>query len=122
MSSSSAEDDLGAIDAFMSGRLGSSSGNAVHSPPTETPCPVSFPSVGWSTLQSGRRMCPEFTVETILSLFLNRTTGDGKPTANFKSICGGNKAMRLFQAGYVSKIRLARIGDKVFFPRNASQR
>ena len=74
-----------------------------------------FPSVGWKTLQADRTSCPEFSLATILSLFLDSKQADGQPNANFKAVVGDNKAIRLFQAGYVSKLRFLRDKDKVYF-------
>ena len=62
-----------------------------------------------------------FTVNSILVLFLDTTQNDGKSNANFKAVFGDCKAIRLFQAGYVSKIRLVRVGD-VFFSSSVSAR
>ena len=89
-----------------------------RAPSSENPTSSSalaFPSVGWRTLQAGRVDCPFFTVNSILVLFLDTTQNDGKSNANFKAVVGDCKAIRLFQAGYVSKILLVRVGDKVFF-------
>ena len=89
-----------------------------QAPSSENPTSSSalaFPSVGWRTLQAGRVDCRFFTVNSILVHFLDTTQNDGKSNANFKAVVGDCKAIRLFQAGYVSKIRLVRVGDKVFF-------
>ena len=90
-----------------------------QAPSSENPTSSSalaFPSVGWRTLQAGRVDWPFFfTVNSILVHFLDTTQNDGKSNANFKAVVGDCKAIRLFQAGYISKIRLVRVGDKVFF-------
>ena len=75
----------------------------------------SFPCTGWKALQKARSTCPEFSISTILSFFLDSRERDGKPSANFKAVVGDNKPIRLIQAGYVSKIQLVRVDSKVFF-------
>lgn len=74
-----------------------------------------FPTLGWKSLQAGRTLCPEFTIGTILSLYLDGRQADGQANANFKAVVGDSKAVRLFKTGYVGKIRFMREGDKVFF-------
>lgn len=81
-----------------------------------------FPAVGWTTLQAGRRQRPEVTISTMLSLFLDSRQADGRPNANFKAIIGDNKAIRLYQAGYVSKVCSVREGSLVFSPQAMSAR
>lgn len=92
----------------------SSSQSSSSSSESRSTAPV-FPTLGWKTLQAGRNLCPEFTIGTILSLFLDGSQADGQANANFKAVVGDSKAVRLFKAGYVGKIRFVRDGDKVFF-------
>ena len=84
-------------------------------PQEEASSTPAFPAVGWNTLQKARTSCPEFTVQTIMSLFLDTRCSDGEAMANFKAVVGDNKAMRLFQMGYVSKIKLVWAGNTVHF-------
>ena len=49
------------------------------------------------------------------ALFFDGVQEDGIPNANFKAVVGDTKAIRLFQSGYISKIRFVRVVDKVFF-------
>ena len=74
-----------------------------------------FPQCWMGNTTSWAGGLPVFTVNSIIVLFLDTTQNDGKSNANFKPVVGDCKAIRLFQAGYVSKIRFVRVGDKVFF-------
>ena len=51
----------------------------------------------------------------MVSLFLNSVEQDGKSGKDYKSMVGNTKPIRLFEAGYVPRIKLKRVGDKVFF-------
>ena len=44
---------------------------------------VAFPWKGWNTLQKMRTTCPEFTVQTMLVLFLDSRGKDGRASSNF---------------------------------------
>ena len=52
---------------------------------------VMFPTTGWKTLQNGQSQCPEFTVSTIMSLFLHTCCSDGKGECEFQE-CSWNIA------------------------------
>ena len=75
----------------------------------------SFPNNGWLTLQRGRTSCPEFTVQTMVGLFLDSVEQVGKSRKDYKRFVGDTKPIRLFKAGFVSRIKLKTVGDKVFF-------
>ena len=62
---------------------------------------IQFPCTGWKALQKARSTCPEFSISTILSFFLDSRERDGKPSANFKAVVGDNNPIRLFQAGWL---------------------
>ena len=57
--------------------------------------------------------CPLFTVETIVSLFVDSVVDDVKKRGDFKSFVGDSKAICLFKAGYLSRIK-KRDGMNVF--------
>ena len=67
-------------------------------------CVPDFLSVGWSLLQKAKTTCPEFTIQSMLVLFLESWAEDGEACANFKALVGNNKPNQLFKAGYVSNI------------------
>jgi hypothetical protein len=54
-----------------------------------------------------------FTIQTMLSYFIDTIAGDGKSSSNFKVISAtvtDNSAMRLFQWGFVQNIKVAVYG------------
>ena len=55
--------------------------------------------------QANRTSCQEFSIATILSLFLDSQKADGNTNANLKAVVVDHKPVRLLQAGYVSKIQ-----------------
>ena len=66
-------------------------------------------------MEKARTTCPEFTVQTMLALFLDSRGKDGRASSNIKAKVGDNKPIRLFQTGYVSNIKLVRQDDRVYF-------
>ena len=55
----------------------------------------SFPSSGWKKLVAGRLLSATFTMQTMLSYFLDTIAGDGRSSSNFKAISAtDNSAMR----------------------------
>ena len=74
-----------------------------------------FPTTGWKSLATARTSSACFTVGTMLKYFLDSDAGDGESARNFKAVSStDNKALRLYQRGYVQKIELARVEDHVF--------
>ena len=67
------------------------------------------------SLAKARTSYPLFTVETIVSLFVDSVADDVKKRGDFKSFVGDSKAIRLFKAGYLLRIKLKRDGMNVFF-------
>ena len=76
--------------------------------PESTQCAhagYSFSSSGWRKLVAGRLLSATFTVQTMLSYFLDTIAGDGRSSSNFKAISAtDNSAMCLFQRGFVQAI------------------
>ena len=76
----------------------------------------SFPTTGWKKLVAGRLFSATFTIQTMLSYFLDTMAGDGKSSSNFKAISAtDNSAMRLFQRGFVQNIQVATSNDIVYY-------
>ena len=46
----------------------------------------SFLTTGWKKRVTGRLLSATFTMQTMLSYFLNTIAGDGKNSSNFKAI------------------------------------
>ena len=68
----------------------------------------SFSSSGWRELVAGCLLSAIFTVQTMLSYFLDTIAGDGRSSSNFKAISAtDNSAMRLFRRGFVQAIQVA---------------
>ena len=76
----------------------------------------SFPTTGWKKLVAGRLFSATFTIQTMLSYFLDTVAGDGKSSSNFKAISAtDNSAMCLFQQGFVQNIQVATSNDIVYY-------
>ena len=76
----------------------------------------SFPSSGWKKLVAGRLLSATFTMQTMLSYFLDTIAGDGRSSSNFKAISAtDNSAMRLFQRGFVQAIQVAASNNIVYY-------
>ena len=62
----------------------------------------SFPSSGWKKLVTGQLLSATFTMQTMLSYFVDTIAGDGRSSSNFKATSAtDNNAMHLFQQGFV---------------------
>ena len=76
----------------------------------------SFPTSGWRKLVAGRLFSATFTMQTMLSYFLNKIAGDGRSSSNFKAISAtDNSAMRLFQLRFVWVIQVAASNNIVYY-------
>ena len=78
--------------------------------------PYTFPSSGWKNLVAGHLISAVFTIQTMLSYFIDTIAGDGKSSSNFKAISAtDNSAMRLFQRGFVQNIKVVASGKFVHY-------
>ena len=76
----------------------------------------SLPSSGWKKLVAGRLLSATFTMQTMLSYFLDTIAGDGRSSNNFKAIAAtDNSAKRLFQRGFIQAIRVAGSNNIVYY-------
>ena len=75
----------------------------------------SFPSSGWKKHIAGRLLSATFTMQTMLSYFLDTIAGDGRNSSNLKAISAtDNSAMRLFQRGFVQAIQVAASSNIIY--------
>ena len=65
--------------------------------------------------QANRTSCQEFSIATILSLFLDSQKADGNTNANLKAVVVNHKPVRLLQAGYVSNIQFVCDNKMMYF-------
>ena len=76
----------------------------------------SFPSSSWKKLVAGRLLSATFTMQTMLSYFLNTIAGDGRSSINFKAISAtDNSAMRVFHRGFVQATQVAGSNNIVYY-------
>ena len=76
----------------------------------------SFPSSGWKKPVASSLLSATFTMQTMLSYFLDTIAGDGRSSSNFKAISAtDNSAMRLFQRGFVQAIQVADSNNIVYY-------
>ena len=66
-------------------RVEASTSRTTESPPRAR-AGSSFPSSGWKKLVAGRLLSATFTMQTMLSYFLDTIAGDGRSSSNFKTI------------------------------------
>ena len=100
------------VVAFKEAQSDPSHGEESTSRTTESPhcmcSDSSFPPLGGKQLVAGLLLLATFTMQTMLSYFLDIIAGDGKSTSNFQAMTTlDNSAMRLFQWGFVQAIQVA---------------
>ena len=74
-----------------------------------------FPASGWLSIAAGRLVSAFFTMQTIVSFFLDSATSDGA-AGNFKALSATDiKSIRLFHSGYGQKIEVCKVDGHVFY-------
>ncbi|XP_065198986.1 uncharacterized protein LOC135830687 [Sycon ciliatum] len=79
--------------------------------------PLDFPVTGWQPIKSasGRLLSLSFSMQTMVSYFVDTMTSDG-PAKNFKALAAtDSKSIRLYRAGYVQKIELMKANSRVYY-------